>query len=196
MTALKEGKRKIVPAHVQIDSMIALPLLPAEKDAWLATEASRLQFTTALAHSDDGVNWGVFGNGAWRWSHEAYPRVSPAFRWETLQQLRCFGARAEVFVWRVADGFGCRIIEDVQDSACAEEGIADCFDEHVLLWGKGQIQIPQAGIFALMQEGRRGLRHAPPTAIAQRGHVTFRHYLKDDEAGRARVVASRLVDKE
>jgi CRISPR-associated protein (TIGR03984 family) len=152
-------------------------------DAWLRTQAREQGWTHALAHADDGVIWGEWRADAWVWSHAAFPEVSPPFRMLTLRELRCFGPRSELFVWRDSAGFRGRVL--------ADGGAGAHFDESVLLWGDSSEPVERDG-FALLVHGAQGIRHAPPAPFARSGRVVLRHYLAEDEDGCLRTIASRM----
>jgi len=167
---------------------VALDDLPGDQTAlqgWLDAQATAYGLNYALVHADDGVIWGRFSEGHWRWSSEAFPEVSPKLRWVTLQQLRLFGPRAEVFVWRDDSQLKGRLIQD------EETGAQECFDEAQLLWGRPHGEARNG--FQMMREGAQGLLHAPPAEIAKKGRLATRNYIDYDADHCARVKASRLV---
>ena len=70
-----------------------------------------------------------------------------------------------------------------------------CLDEQHLLWGT---RIGQSNDdFSEMIEGAQGIIHTPPITVAPsdklRAALLVRHYLREDGAGIARIVDSRLV---
>jgi CRISPR-associated protein (TIGR03984 family) len=155
-------------------------------EAWLLDLARTHNWSYALAHADDGVIWGELRNGGWVWSPSAFPGRSPlTFRAQTLRELRCFGERSELFVWRTGTGFAGRIAEDGDGGSH--------FDEAVLLWGTEPETRAERDGFLLMVHGQQGIRHMPPTSIADSGRLTFRHYLAEDANGCLQTVASRLT---
>ncbi len=160
-----------------------IPTEQAAFDHWLVEQAQIHGLTYALAHADDGVIWGHFA-ADWHWSSEAFNQVSPPFRLLTLQQLRLFGADAELFVWRTSAGWAGRVIVEHIGEVC------DCFDEPQYLWGtEGEARDG----FVLMREGQQGLLHTPPAPIAHMGQLRTRTYFGYDKDGCVKVIASRLV---
>jgi len=149
------------------------------------------KLTHALGHADDGVIWGWFDT-TWHWSGDAFSEVSPQLKLATLQQIRLFGADAEVFLWRVGRRLHGRLAKDV---AYTKEL---CFEEPQTLWGTANDG--QSDDFVLMREGAQGLRYAMPGTLASadghRPQLRVRSYIDYDKDGCVRVVGSRLVTPE
>jgi CRISPR-associated protein (TIGR03984 family) len=162
-----------------------LPADQAGLESWLIHQAKENNLTYALVHADDGVIWGRFTDGRWSWSSDSFSDVSPKLSWVALQQMRVFGPKAEVFIWREAGVFRGRLI---QEDGSGEQKY---FDEAQLLWGKPDGEARDG--FRLMREGAQGLLHAPPVEIATRGRLMTRNYIDYDQDGCALVKASRLV---
>ena len=167
--------------------------------AWLAGQMNE-QRPWLLAHADDGVIWGkrqpdgklllssdVFDDPA------RYPSVAVKLRIETLQEARIFGPGGEVRLWRTDEGFAARLLTD--DGI----GLEALPDESHLLWHQGRpVEVrPEAG-FALLREGARGQRHAPPLIPQgrQRPRLVVKHYVDYDSEGQAYIALSRLVNLE
>ncbi len=162
-----------------------LPATDTTLREWLITQGNVQHLRYALAHADDGVIWGQFDNGAWTWSSGYIPRISPTLQLSTIQQLRLFGANAELFVWREGIALYGRLITD-------GVGEAICFDEAQLIWGLPD-GTPQ-GNFQRLSEGAQGLLHAPPVAlITNLPQLMTRNYIDFDNDNNAVVVASRLI---
>jgi len=153
----------------------------------LAEFAGRYRLRWLLAHADDGVIWGQVRDDGLHLSSAVFPSVSPPLRAETLQQARLFGPEAELLLWKNETGWQARIIQD----ASGENG--EYYDETHLLWGT-DVEERQDG-FALLREGREGLRHAPPLPenVPPPVHLRVRHYVKYDSDGQAYIAYSRLV---
>lgn len=142
-----------------------------------------------LAHADDGVIWGELRADGLHLSGDAFPDVSPPLRAETLRQVRLFGSQAEILLWKDAAWRG-RLIQDGADEP------DNVFDEAHLLWGT-EVEDRQDG-FVLLQEGREGLRHAPPLPDDAQLPVRLkvRHYVAYDPDGQAYIAYSRLTGLE
>lgn len=140
-----------------------------------------------LAHADDGVIWGELRDDGLHLSGNAFPDVSPPLRAETLQQARLFGPQAEILVWKNDATWHGRLIQDGAGE------VEDAFDEMHLLWGT-EVEDRQDG-FALLREGREGLRHAPPLPDDAQPpiHLKVRHYMAYDADGQAYIAYSRLT---
>lgn len=219
---MAEWQRKIETRPAKLTSSDKVP----EADltdllSWLQTQALELRKIAApvwlLAHSDDGINWGVLDqSGDLIISRKALadsendPGVSPRQKDEietalkacpelhavTLQQARLFNAQAELLLWRDGDGnFHSRVIADV--AANDQADWIESFEEPQVLWGSPDVSLKHG--FTLLRDGAQGLRHALPRVLPTKsdGSITLprlvvRHYLAKDEVF-ARVVSSRLT---
>jgi len=166
-------------------------------ESWLAAQANE-GMRWLLVHADDGVIWGkVREDGVVALSGELfndpdkYPTVAVELRAITIQQARLFGLAGELLVWRVDEGFAVRRIEDGDRDL-------DSIDETYLLWHMGNpTAVDEEAEFALLQEGQRGNRHAPPVIPhRRRPRVRVRHYIGYDDQGQAYIGLSRLVNLE
>lgn len=136
-----------------------------------------------LAHADDGIIWGELRNHKFEFSSS-----SPAFREETLQQIRVFGEKGELHLWRSENQWHTRLL--VEGSGEEKESIEQCY----LLWGD-KVESVENG-FSFLCHGSQGLRHAPPLIFPEkiiRSGLTVRHYLAEDEAGQMYINMTRLV---
>src|SRR5581483_6684342 len=174
--------RDIKQVQCEISRVSDIPT-NTEFTEWLERQAAQHNFSTALAFADDGVIWGRF-DSAWKWSGAAFA-ISPPFRLTTLQQIRLFGADAELFLWRGDGSWRGRLITEDGDKP------RDYFDEEQFLWGKPE-GAAQDG-FLLMRDGGQGLEHTPPAQIAHMGKLMTRSYLDDDDDGCVKIIATRLV---
>lgn len=176
----------MTPVSLSTVTWVTRVLTPIAGDASLIDFIARAEDCDyGLAHFDDGVLWGVKADGRFVWSTEALPGA-PALRARTLRQLRLFGPTREYFVWREGDRLAARELQEITGGTDGEY-----VDRALLLWGR-----PEGGAMGLFQpmaEGKQGLRHAPPITLAKAGKLVLRHYIRDDENGCARIVASRLV---
>jgi len=160
----------------------------------IALQAQQHGLQTLLAHADDGVIWGTVDGAKLLTSHDVFgDSLSPPLRTVTLQQARLFGECVELLLWRAESEWRARLVEDTPDGG-------KHYDEFQTLWGNRCVQARDG--FALVCEGRQGLRHAPPVNIPaaefSEDHrplrLQVRHYLKvEPETGLLRVTLSRLV---
>lgn len=169
---------------------------------WLQTQASQYnqyKLKWLLAHADDGLIWGkVEDNGQLVTSDTVAPKVSPRLRRETLQQARLFAEHGELLLWRDGDNqWHARLIR--QPANGETPTFTHAIDEPQILWGTDPQ--PLANGFTLMSDGAQGLRHAVPLIVSGTFNeqsrplrLWVRHYLKEDENGFTRIVASRLVE--
>jgi len=167
--------------------------------AWLAGQMNA-QRPWLLAHADDGVIWGKRQpDGKLALSSDVfhdpkqYPEVAVKLRAETLQEARVFGPGGEVRLWRTDKGFAARLLTD------EGLGLKALPDEKHLLWYQGTpVAVHSDAGFALLQEGARGQRHAPPLIPqgGQRPKLVVRHYVDYDTEGQAYIALSRLVNLE
>ena len=167
--------------------------------AWLVKRMNA-DMPWLLAHADDGVIWGkrqadgtlllssdVFSDP------EAYPSVAVLLRAITLQQARIFGPAGELLIWRTDEDLAGRMVKDEHMLLKAMP------DEQHLLWHQGNpVKIDQTAGFAMLQEGQRGQRHAPPVIPQgkRRPALTVRDYVDYDDEGQAYIALSRLVGLE
>ncbi len=189
---MKPPLRKIEPGGYRI-TPVSVADLPEGLAAWLLEQAKKHNLTTLLAHSDDGVICGQVTDTKLRTSHKVFGAPpSPELRAATLQQARLFGEQAELLLWRATGGWQARLAVDDPNG--------EHYDQPQLLWGNRYVDSREG--FTLVEEGRQGLRHAPPVYVPKaafdedrhplRLHV--RHYLATDaETGVVDVALSRLV---
>lgn len=146
-----------------------------------------------LAHTDDGVVWGIIEKGVLNLSsQQQWQAVSRQAQLTgmKIQQLRLFGPAGELFFWRVEEGvFNGRYLTD------APTPPTDSYEEYHLLWGEG---VETGGKFTLLRDGEQELYHAPPLpqARGRRVRLKVRHYIEYDARQQAYVGLSRLVDLE
>ncbi len=169
----------------------------ADPRRWLAAQASD-GVPWLLAHADDGVIWGCWEpdgklvlSGDVFHDPTRYPAIAIPLRAETLQQARLFGPAGELLVWRTANGFAARLIED------GPRPPANALPDQInLLWGRDVRNAEARDGFVLLEEGQQGLRHAPPLTppLQRRPALVVRHYVEYDDQGQAYICLSRLVD--
>lgn len=189
--------KREIKQHPAVVQLVAIDSISNVKD-WLQAQATQHGFKWLLAHADDGVIWGRVDNGQLITSDSVSPEVSPPLRTETLQQARLFAEHGELLLWR--DGVNqwhARLIRKPADGETPT--FTDAIDEPQILWGTDPQ--PLANGFTLMSDGAQGLRHTVPLVVmgkfdeASRPlRLWVRHYLKDDDSGFTRIVASRLFD--
>ena len=183
------NKRYGTPVEIDAESFAENPR------AWLAQQMSAAM-PWLLAHADDGVIWGKRQpDRRLLLSSDVFPNtdVAVALRAVTLQQARVFGPAGELLIWRTEAGFAGRFIEDATIS------LESLPDEQHLLWHQGNpVKVDSIAGFALLQEGARGQRHAPPVipSGSRRPALIVRHYVDYDDAGQAYIALSRLVGLE
>src|SRR5690606_24322552 len=150
-----------------------------------------LEYEWLLAHLYSGVVWGRREADSWKLS-SGLVASSPPLDASALLQLRVFGDRGEIFVWRSGGQLYAReIVEEGEE-------LRDCLDEAHVVWGsKGQ---SLGNGFTRLEDGEEGLVHAVPLPLGAFDARSFRpvrlhvrHYLvRDDETGLARIGSSRL----
>ncbi len=149
----------------------------------------------ALFHCDDGVTWGYLDDGAWRFGSEGFPDVSPGPSAISLQELRVFCRAFEVLIWRTEEGFGGRLLRDVERSSVLDPVAPDEEDRPLL----GDRAIEQKGGFTRVGDGTGAEQVLPlrlsAGRISTRPRIVLRHYFaRDERTGCVRVAASRLVE--
>ncbi|GBC77431.1 hypothetical protein HRbin08_00909 [bacterium HR08] len=188
--------KREIQSHPAVVESIAVESISDVK-AWLQTQAVRYKLKWLLAHADDGVIWGELRNGQLVTSDSVAPEVSPPLRTETLWQARLFATHAELLLWRDGDNqWHARLIRDALKGETP--AFTDAIDEPQLLWGThGE----HRNGFTLLRDGAQGLRHAVPMELplgknneADPPRLWVRHYLREDQNGFTRIVASRLLD--
>ncbi len=180
-------KREIETVQHQIQPLSIPDNFEAEPTLALEKLAEEHNVRWLLAHADDGIIWGEFRADGLHLSGDAFPQVSPPLRAATLQQARLFGPNAELLLWKESGAWRARLI---QDGSGKNVGY---YNETYLLWGSEVEQYRDS--FALLCQGREGLRHALPLPPDVRLHVRLRvrHYLDYDSDGQAYIAYSRLV---
>lgn len=149
----------------------------------------------ALFHCDDGVTWGYFDKSTWRLGCDVFPEISPRPSAISLQELRVFCRAFEVLIWRTEEGFGGRLLRDVEGSA-ALGPLAPDKEERPLL---GDRVIEHKDGFTGVGDGTGAEQvlplRLPQGSMSARPRLVVRHYFAGDErTGCIRVAASRLVE--
>jgi len=153
-----------------------------------------------LSFHDDGVVWGKVKNQTLITS-DFKDSPSTLFRPETLQELRLFGEKGQLHIWRTGETEfkGCLALEDyLKDFEPIEEkqvlhGTRIDTDEN----GKDLSNVD----FMIVRDGLEGLRHAFPVVDKSKFgdqkrplRLLVKHYVEYDEDGAARIAYSRLAN--
>ncbi|WP_448382313.1 type III-D CRISPR-associated protein Csx19 [Desulfosoma sp.] len=157
-------------------------------------------FLWLLAHCRDGVTWGRFdrAKGAWRLSSSPFPDHCPGISQTNLLEIRLFGPRQEIFIWRCDEEFcGRLLIDDVKEETNSP---ARPDEETRILLGDRLEDGPKDGFTVVgTADGRQQvvpLECSPEDFHRKRSplRLTVRHYFdQDEETGAVRIAASRLV---
>jgi CRISPR-associated protein (TIGR03984 family) len=159
-----------------------------------------------LAHCDDGVVWGRRNGDRWELSSSAFPEISPALAESNLQQLRLFGAKREILIWKADGGLQGRELADADTPMSDDDPLRPSEERLVLLGDRLDHRIPNPcrNDFSVVADGR-GSRHAVPIrcheGLFRRDgapwwplRLRVRHYFESDpRSGVVRIAASRLV---
>lgn len=161
-----------------------------------------------LAHCDSGVVWGRREGERWLLSGAAFPDTSPPLDTRSIQQLRLFGPRSELLVWRTRRDpepqFRGRALSDVD----APREHRPLSDRIILI---GDRLLATSGGFSLVGDAT-GSRHAVPFLCRDEDFVDasgakrsplrlrVRHYLAEvparaageESSGALRIAATRL----
>jgi len=164
---------------------------------WLEGQATVYKLTYLLAHADDGVIWGRVEHNQILTSDGIKPEVSPPLLVDTLQQARIFSPDAELLLWRDGDqAWHARLIRPPH--AGEAPTFIEAIDEPQILWGTHTKQLEDG--FTLMTDGAQGLCHVVPLTVNGSSdgqtrplRLLVRHYVREDNSGFARIVASRLM---
>ncbi|MGH2733357.1 MAG: type III-D CRISPR-associated protein Csx19 [Actinomycetota bacterium] len=197
-------------ASSQVEALIAWAGgAGAPEDAGSLLSECRGPDTSALwllAHCDDGVTWGRCDGSRLLLScsqHENWPTPRPTAR--NLQQLRLFGERGEVLVWRredAGDALAGRLLADGAEQPHPDDPARPC-EELYLVLGTRIAEGGEAtgdGFTAVTDAAGRvqvlplGLGRDTPDWGRPAACLRISHYLeRDEETGCVRIAASRLV---
>lgn len=149
------------------------------------TETYAVRF--ALAHSDSGVTWGYLDDqGQWKLSCDVDPGLSPMPTTESLHELRLFGTRTEVLIWRGEVGLQGRVLTD-DGTAFDESDPLRPLNEGRCVRGNPRASV--GGFVRYVDAG--GAEHLVPETL---GQLSVRHYFEQEmSTGGVRVAATRLV---
>lgn len=189
-------------SKLNAQSITDFPTAEAALRPWLEQQARAHGFRWLLAHSDDGVNWGKFGEDGLIISHDvagnAEKQYVPELNLTRLIELRLFGPDTEMLLWRTATGMAGRLLDDREVRKDVETR-----NEKRLLWGVQTDRDLKPGFIVVSEAD--GLRHVVPLPDTGRKpgsrdkpdyrlYLEMRHYLDFDDEGQAYVAASRLVN--
>ena len=171
----------------------------SDMKSWLQIKAKDLQSSKIylLSFHDDGVVWGkVKDDGNLITSQSLNDDRFPKFRSETLQELRLFGEKGQLHVWRIG--------ENQFKASLALDGNRGEYEflqleEQVLHGTKTENDSDANREFTIVADGSEGLRHAFPQNVSFKGEkrplrLHVKHYTEYDIDGCARITFSRLVN--
>jgi CRISPR-associated protein (TIGR03984 family) len=158
-------------------------------------------YSWLLAHCYDGVVWGYFDKDLkkWRLSFAVFSDLCPPVSGDNLLEMRLFGSKDEIMIWRKgAELFGRRLIDDYDEN---DDSPVRPHTENRILLGDRLIEQPRGGFSRVGTAA--GAEQAVPWECEEndfRGgrwplRLEMRHYFQQDtESGAVRVAATRLVD--
>ncbi len=151
-----------------------------------------------LAHCRDGVTWGRRENLSWPLSATPFPDLCPAVSADNLLEMRLFGKREEIMIWRSEEEFlGRRLVDEPQQS---EDSPLRPHDETRILSGDRLLEGPKDGFSRVKTAA--GTQQAVPLECTESDfkdgwwplRLSVRHYFEQEpHTGAVRVAASRLV---
>jgi len=152
-----------------------------------------------LAHCNDGVTWGRWSPDKNRWetASEVFPEFVPEIGEHNLLELRIFGNDGELLIWRTAQGFRGRYLQD----AAGDGRILSPIDEERLLVGDRIKEEPRKGFTRVGSPS--GSEQIVPCLLEEGDfkrepwplRLQVRHYLQEDpKTGVVRVAITRLVN--
>ncbi len=171
--------------------------------SWLEAKAAELKGEDKnkdqvylLSFHDDGVVWGKIKDDGNLETSNFTDSPSPEFRSETLQELRLFGEKGQLHVWRKS--------ETEYQASLALDGETGEYEflqdeEQVLHGTKTENDSDVNREFTIVADGSEGLRHAFPQNVTFKGdkrplRLHVKHYIEYDIDGCARIAFSRLVN--
>lgn len=155
-------------------------------------------FTWLLAHCRDGVTWGRRENSRWRLSSEPFPDLCPAVSRDNLLEMRLFGEKGEIMLWRSDEEFQGRRLVDEPHQPVDSPTRPD--DETRILMGDRLVEKLKDRFSRVGTAS--GIQHAVPLECTEKDFTSgrwplrlrVRHYFEQDpQTGAVRVAASRLV---
>jgi len=157
-------------------------------------------FSWLLAHCTDGVIWGRLPaeSNSWLLASAVFPDVSPSISESNLLELRLFGEKKEILMWKNDGVLAGRLIddkEDVKDDYPTKPHVED----RILLGDR--LRAGPKGGFSLVGSAD-GKQQTVPIECSEQDfrngrwplRLRVRHYFEQDpNTGVVRVAAGRLV---
>lgn len=153
-----------------------------------------------LAHCEDGITLGKWNASKSRWAmgSDAFPEISPKITKDNLLEVRIFGDRGEILIWRHSHSFRGRYLSDVQPDG---NGLLSPIIEERVLMGNRLLEPSRAGFSRIASSsGAEQVVPFPLDGVLTVSRqwplrLVVKHYLQQDEStGAIRIAATRLVD--
>jgi CRISPR-associated protein (TIGR03984 family) len=156
-------------------------------------------FQWLLAHCDDGVTWGRFDSSGWQLGSQVFSDLCPEISEKNLLELRLFGPKAEILIWRNEDSLSGRLLAD--DTPLERKNPANPMDQDLVLLGDRTVSTTTQNGFTHIGDERGAEQVVPIQCVEIFGskrwplRLKVRHYFEeDDSSGSVRVATTRLVD--
>lgn len=158
---------------------------------WLTSKGPQPEETHdvkwALAHCCSGVTWGFLENGGWRLGSEMDSQLCPFPTSNTVQEVRLFGAFAEVLIWKMEQELRGRIL--CEQAEGVENELQPLREARIL---RGTPENSQENAFRRYTDRGGAQQLVPSTFPGNNFYV--RHYLQENnQTGAVRIAASRLL---
>jgi len=193
-----------------MNGILGAAIQPCDNCEEIIADLSRANgdYNYMLAYCYDGVCWGNCQNGNWNLGHDAFPMADfcPKPTKQNLMEMRIFGLKQEILIWRVDGGFKGRILTD-NDKLLDNKPIPDHLKplpEERLLLGTDVLEVKKDFSWVM---GRTGSQQIVPIAISSGPNsvinsmgtrkmiLELRHYFQaDPNTGALRIAASRLIN--
>ena len=166
------------------------------------TDVAAADFQWLLAYCDDGIVWGEQRAGKWALPGKAFREISPELKRESLIELRIFGKKSEILIWRNHnDTLNGRILSGNGNAASLDKSLSS-MEETFIVLGDRVVETFKDGFTVIGSSN--GARHAVPFELKDTDFGTkdnskwplrlgVTHYFaQDDKTGCVRIAASRL----